>query len=371
MHTIKDVSDFITCAVEASVYVSPKSPGLSYEELQEAAAGAGFKLGETDDALGRMQQVRWGKDGRMGVELSSFGADFLFRLEPEYRSPEAFEFVRVYFRNLAAEMGEAKAQADRGAIVAAGVAKGIKEHDLDVALTMLLVTQHLTVAANGTYEPPRGRLRWALPSEQRAQRDDRKMPPRRRPQMEKAYALVKDIVARRTDGRAPAAEPVKAFEHALAGLDCVRFRMWWAQTAGELQRANTGSSPMITCVLSAALAEGALVLIVKRAQTLGLATMASKTFGQSPTSWKFDDLLSSAAAGGPDAIFDTKVRDRAARLNAIRNRIHVGRLMAEQPTGPIPDTRPEEAREARETLDIILRRILDWLDAHPAPAAPA
>jgi hypothetical protein len=128
---------------------------------------------------------------------------------------------------------------------------------------------------------------------------------------------------------------------------------------------------MTACILSAALAEGALVLIVKRAQKLGLATMASKTFGQSATSWKFDDLLSSAASGGADAIFDQKVRDRAARLNTIRNRIHVGRLMTEQPTGTIPDIRTEEAREAKETLDIILRSILDWLDKHPAPAVSA
>jgi hypothetical protein len=67
-------------------------------------------------------------------------------------------------------------------------------------------------------------------------------------------------------------------------------------------------------------------------------------------------------------VFDQKVRDRAARLNGMRNRIHVGRLMAEQPTGPIPDARPEEAREAKETLDTILRSILDWLEKHPAPA---
>jgi hypothetical protein len=52
-------------------------------------------------------------------------------------------------------------------------------------------------------------------------------------------------------------------------------------------------------------------------------------------------------------------------VNTIRQRIHAGRLMAEIPVGPIPDTRPEEAREAIETLDAILRRILDWIGAHP------
>jgi hypothetical protein len=120
-------------------------------------------------------------------------------------------------------------------------------------------------------------------------------------------------------------------------------------------------------VLAAALAEAALTFVVGRAQTLNLATLNSKTFAESPTQWKFDDLLKSAAAGGPDAIFDQGTRDRADRLNTVRQRIHAGRLIALTPTGPIPDIRPEEPREAVETLDAILRRILDWLDAHPAP----
>lgn len=367
MNTNRNVSQFIACAIEASLYVSPKSPGLSREEIQEAATRAGYRPGEISDALNHMGHISW--DKRLGVELH-FGSDFLDQSEPDYRSPAAFEFVRVFFRNLALEVGEARAQADRNVIVAHGVAEGLKEHDLEVALTMLLVTQHLTRHASGALQFIGRKLQWPLPSEQRADQGGRRHA-QQRPQLEHAYGFVKDIIARRTDGRAPAAEPIKAFEQALTKLDCARFRMWWAQTAGELERTNAATSPMSMCVLSAALAEGALVLIVKRAQSLGLATMASKTFGQSPTSWKFDDLLSSAAAGGPDAIFDAKVRDRAIRLNGIRNRIHVGRLMAEQPTGPIPDTRPEEAREARETLDIILRRILDWLDAHPAPGTPA
>jgi len=81
-----------------------------------------------------------------------------------------------------------------------------------------------------------------------------------------------------------------------------------------------------------------------------------------------DELLKSAAAGGPDAIFDQKTREKAERLNLIRQRIHVGRLMAN--LGPIPDTQPEEATEAIETMKIILRAILDWLEHHPTPAKP-
>jgi hypothetical protein len=39
--------------------------------------------------------------------------------------------------------------------------------------------------------------------------------------------------------------------------------------------------------------------------------------------------------------------------------------MAENAIGPIPDKRPEEAREAIESLDAVMRRVFDWRDQHP------
>jgi hypothetical protein len=179
------------------------------------------------------------------------------------------------------------------------------------------------------------------------------------------YEVVKDIIERRTDGRAPSADPINAFAAKLAELGQVRFQVWWARTVSELNRTNHPQMPMVTCVLAAALSEAALAFVVNRARSLGTPTMSSKTFDDPPTRWKFEDLLRSAAAGGPDAIFDQKTRDRAENLNLIRQRIHVGRLMAG--AGPIPDSRPEEASEAIETMHTILRLILDWLDRHPAP----
>jgi hypothetical protein len=131
--------------------------------------------------------------------------------------------------------------------------------------------------------------------------------------------------------------------------------------------ANAALAPTTACVLAAALAEAALTFVVARARSLNLGTLNSKTFAESPTQWKFEDSLKSAAAGGPDAILAPPLRDRADRLNVIRRRIHAGRLLGENPSGPIPDIRPEEPREAVEALDAVLRSILDWLDAHPVP----
>jgi hypothetical protein len=32
----------------------------------------------------------------------------------------------------------------------------------------------------------------------------------------------------------------------------------------------------------------------------------------------------------------------------------------------VPDLRPEEARAAKESAEVIVRRVLDWLEKHPA-----
>lgn len=115
----------------------------------------------------------------------------------------------------------------------------------------------------------------------------------------------------------------------------------------------------------ASLSENTGVRVSTWCMTLGLATLNSRKFEEPSTQWKFRDLLTSAAAGKDDRIFDSKVEDRAERLNQIRNRIHVGKLLAEVGPAPIPDTRPEEAAEAIETCRIVIRSVLDWLGKHP------
>ena len=68
--------------------------------------------------------------------------------------------------------------------------------------------------------------------------------------------------------------------------------------------------------------------------------------------------------GGAAAILNPTVKLRAERLIVIRQRVHAGRMLSEFPGGP-PDLRPEEAREARETAEIVVRSVLDWLSHHP------
>jgi hypothetical protein len=141
--------------------------------------------------------------------------------------------------------------------------------------------------------------------------------------------------------------------------------MWWTQTVAELRHTNSHTSPISTLVLSAALVEGALTFVVKHARDAGLGVFASTDFSQDPRKWKIDELVASAARGGASAILDDRAKRRADELIRTRQRIHAGRMLSEFPNGPVPDLRPDEAREAKETADQVVRRVLDWVDIYP------
>jgi hypothetical protein len=356
-------SDLVAGALECSVYHQPKAPGLSVDEIHDVGSALGFQRGEIHDAIERARtHMRWGQ--RLVPSKSMVQGDFTFTLDPDFRNIAAFDFVPTYFRTLIESVGRAEAKVSHDVLVANGVGKGLPGHDLEVAITTYVLAGHL-LETGGMLSLSSGHETHALPSEQLT--SNRRDWQRERPQMKGVYEAVSEVIGRRTNGRPKSGEPVHAFERELDDLGMGHFRVWWSSTASELSLANPAQQPTTVCVMAAALAEAALTFVVKRARDLGLATMASKTFDDTPGRWGFDELLTSAAAGGTDAILDARTRERAARLSSVQQRIHAGRLLAEHPRGPIPDMRAEEPREARETLDAVLRRIIDWLATHPRP----
>jgi hypothetical protein len=179
------------------------------------------------------------------------------------------------------------------------------------------------------------------------------------------YPIVKDIVSRRLDGRPASSEPFDAFAEQLTKLGYGSFRLWWMQLVRELQQASAQTSPVMVTVLAGALVEGALASIVKHARRNGVGVMGSKTFEESPTRWRIDDLVSSASAGGERAILAARLRSRAESLIRTRQRIHAGRMLVDFPGG-LTDLRPEEARDAQATAEQVVRCIIDWLQNYPA-----
>lgn len=175
---------------------------------------------------------------------------------------------------------------------------------------------------------------------------------------------MRDIIGRRTDGRAKFVEPIDAFAEELGKLGYGPFRLWWTQTVAELRGSDPHSSPVSVLVLAAALVEGALTFVVKHARSQNLGVFRSKDFDGNPRTWKIDDLVASAASVRESAILDAQTKNRAEILIRSRQRIHAGRMLSEFPTG-VPDLRPEEARDAKITAEQVIRCVLDWLLKYP------
>jgi hypothetical protein len=361
--SLQEVTQFVQAALECSVYIAPREPGLTREEVFEIGKRAGFQDGEIGDALERAASQYSG--GRYFLPHAYAVMWHLFNLheEPDYRNIAAFDFVVSELNASVRADGIKKAQLGRDVIVERAVAQHIPQHDVEVAITILLISGQLTENAGFLRFPP-GREYQSLPS-----RTQVRGQPIRREARARAYPLVKDVIERRTDGRPKYAEPLDAFAEELNKLGYGAFRLWWKQIVGELRRGDTQASPVSVSVLAAALVEGALTFVVKHAGALGLGVLGSKTFDGNPRTWRIDDLVSSAAAGQNSAILDTSMRQRAEHLIVVRQRIHAGRMLSEYPGGP-PDLRPEEAREAKETVELVVRCVLDWLQKYPPRGVP-
>ncbi len=360
----QEITKFLNAALECSIYLCPRDPGLSHEELIEIGKRVGYDAGEIFDTLPGVAAQAYFGDTKVKPGTSVSSSQFLFPEEPDFRKVEAFDFVAAQLQDLARKQGLQGARIERSVLVARAVHQKLREMEVEAAITIMLLDEHLVSDANGTLSFAPGRNLYPLASEQVAQNYGTAAARQlimKKPERSQAYPLVKDVVERRTDGRQKSAEPLDAFSDALERLGYGRFRLWWRQTVAELRNAEPTLSPVATTVFAAALVEAALTFVVKHARALGLGVLGSRSLDGDPKTWKIDDLVSSAAAGQASAILDVATRHRADELIRARQRIHAGRMLSEFPDGP-PDLRPEEARAARESAEVIVRRVLDWLE---------
>lgn len=366
---LQKVINFLQAAFECSIYLAPNEPGLTSEEVYEVAQRAGFRKGETGDALMQMTTQYFG--GRspklLPNQIMHLMLDiFPIAKNPEYRNFQALDFVCTEFNACIRAEGGRSAHIARSVLVERAVAQNIPRLDIEAAITIFTLTKNHLVEKDGYLSSPSGRIYEPLPSAQRGTAIGNTPHSDAR---QRAYEIVKDVVARRTDGRPQHAEPLDAFAEALDQLGYGRFRLWWTQTVSELRHSNPQSSPVSALVLAAALVEGALTFVVKNARSQGLGVFASTDFDGSPKTWKIENLVASAARGGESAILDEPTRHRTTGLIHARQRIHAGRMLSELPDGVAPDLRPDEARDAKETAERVVRRVLDWLENYPPSVA--
>ena len=359
MH-LQKLTTFLKAALECSVYLAPTDPGLSTSELFEVGRRAGYQEGEMGDALPRVATQYFGQSRKLQPDPDPMWPHFVLPQTPDYRNVAAFDSLYSQFNDSIRALGRG-ARLERAVIVERAIAQGIARNDIEAAVTIAILGDVL-VDKNGVLSSKHGRVVEPLPSAQQKSMGS----PLRKEQLERAYPFVKDVIERRTDGRAANVEPLDAFAEALSLLNYAPFRLWWSQTVAELRRSNSESSPLSCLVLSAALVEAALAFVVKHARAKGLGVFRSTDFDGEPRKWKIEDLIRSAATGGETAILDDKARLRALSLVQTRQRIHAGRMLSEYPQG-VPDLRPEEARDAKAVADLVVRSVLDWLGRHPLP----
>ena len=357
----------LKAALESSIYHAPTEAGLIYEELLEVGSRVGLQPGEIGDA---MQQVTTVYLGHRNARLlpnqidTTLWMHFMHSQEPDYRNPQAFDFVFEQLHASARAYGARNVQLERRVIVERAAESNLSRRDVEVAITIMVLHGTL-LDKDGTLSFVAGRESFAAPSAQMEQQVPH-MATRRNEALARVHPIVKDVIDRRSDGRPKSIEPLDAFADQLDSLGYGPFRLWWTQIVAEFRQASTQTSPVTVAVLAGSLVEGSLAFVVSHARKLGLGVMGSKTFNENPTRWRIDDLVSSASVGGDSAILDAQTRLRADGLISTRQRIHAGRMLADFPGGPA-DLRPEEAREARATAEQVVRRVIDWLQKYPTP----
>lgn len=355
------LQQMVLTAVEASYYVEPRSPGLSFEELVEVGRGVGREQGEIMMGLRYAGQDVQNRNARYTLAQDRLDvgglADFVMGYDPWPRNVEAFQFVHDSCQRMLRQ--SARVEIEREVMVAQAAAAGIPSKDTEVAITLLILAGRLVDQEGILRQQVAG---WASPKEQRDS-TDRHLP---RDDLRKMLPLVQDVISRRSDGRPSAADPVDAFAEALTLLGHDRFSLWWQQMKAELLRASPRNSPTTVLVLAAAMAEAALALSVRRALESG--TTMQRNLPDDPRQWKFHKLLESARSGSAPILPDAREADRCLKLNETRQRIHVGNLLVAMPAGNIPDTKPEEATEALAVLRLTLRRVLEWIERSGAKA---
>jgi hypothetical protein len=353
---LQHVAKFFQGALECSLFLAPREPGLTYHELIEIGRRCGLREGEMNDVLHRA--TNYAANSQRILPDKGTLELFIFHEDPELRNIGALDFIFSEMNNQMAEMGGKAARLDRDVAVERGVVRGLGRNDLEGAVTLLVWAEFLE-EKDGVLSSRHGNAYRPLPSEQRNQPGLSRQVYQRE-ERRKAYPCVQDVIARRTEDRPVQAEPLDAFADQLANLGHPTFRLWWTQMVRELRQLQPEIAPVAACVVAAALVEGCLTFVVRHARDINPTLFRRSEFERPPQTWKIDDLVASAAPGGESAILSAQVRVRADQLIRTRQRIHAGRMLADFPHGP-PDLRPEEARDAKATAELVVRSVLDWL----------
>ena len=196
---------------------------------------------------------------------------------PDYINVGAFDFWSASLHESATINGVAHARVDRDTTIERAVATKISRHAMELALAVQSIKGHLLDKDGVVSFVPR-KATWPSISEQRKSHGISQRPNNApNNDREKAYPAVKDIIERRTDGRAAHAEALDAFTDKLNELGYGHFRLWWTQIVSQMRQTDPEATPVARLILAAALVEGCLAFVVRHGR--GLAHLIHRVSG--------------------------------------------------------------------------------------------
>jgi hypothetical protein len=140
----QEVIKFIQEALECSVYIAPKEPGLTFDEVLEIGKKIGLQAGEIGDALPFAAKVYIGVKMLLPSDNAMAAWCLYFPEIPDYRNFAAFDFVVSQLNTSVRAEGARNARLERTLIVERAVAQHIPRNDIEVAITMQVIAGQLT-----------------------------------------------------------------------------------------------------------------------------------------------------------------------------------------------------------------------------------
>ena len=160
----QEIVALLKAALECSIYVSPRDPGLTYQELAEIAKRAGYLEGEINDALHHAGDAFFGRPRVMLSEQDMVQWVFFFPEDPDYKDYAALDLVYEELNLRLSSEGEARAQIERSVLVERAAAKSVPRQNMEVAITWPVMAKQLAEKDNIVRFAHRGSNVRQLPS---------------------------------------------------------------------------------------------------------------------------------------------------------------------------------------------------------------
>lgn len=154
--TYKDPGIFVVDALVASMVAAPQLPGLSFNELKNLGANHELlpaEIGRASKEYGVSPQ----EPDKIGFKVSKNNATCLYghwevSYQPEFRNLKAIQFIMEFFYNRWRSEGLANLGVPRDMLIAGAVKQGIKEYDVDLAISLMLLSA-IVIDMDGLIKP--------------------------------------------------------------------------------------------------------------------------------------------------------------------------------------------------------------------------